>query len=90
MPVSVHTPVDWSRIKFYKPSDFKHPEKLDHSVVYGLDRLAFVIGNPALVLSDYRVDSKFADSMHKWGRAIDFTYPGIDSTEVLGIIRNQK
>lgn len=90
MPVTTHNPVDWSKVKYYKPSNFKHPEKLERSVVYGLDRLAFVIGKPALVLSDWRIDSKFVDSMHPRGRAIDFTYPGIDSAKVLSVIRNQK
>lgn len=88
MPVAVHIPVDWSRIKFYEPSDFKHPEKLEHSVVWGLDRLAFALGKKAIILSDYRLTSKFADSMHLHGRAIDFTYPDLDSMEVLNTIRN--
>ncbi len=90
MPVAVHTPVDWSRIQFYEPSDFDHPEKLDHSVVYGLDRLAFVLGKKAIVLSDWRLTSQFADSMHPWGRAVDITYPDLDSMDVLNTIRNQK
>ena len=90
MPVATHTSVDWSKIRHYEPSDFNHPEKLDHSVVYGLDRLAFVIGKKAVVLSDWRLKSQFSDSMHPYGRAIDFTYPGLDSTEVLNKIRNQK
>lgn len=90
MPVAVHNPVDWSRIKFYEPSDFKHPEKLDHSVVYGIDRLAFVTGKKAIILSDWRLESQFADSLHPYGRAIDFVYPDLNSTDVLNIIRNQK
>lgn len=90
MLTAVHTSVDWSRIQFYEPSDFKHPEKLEHSVVYGLDRLAFVLGKKAIILSDWRIKSQFPDSMHLVGRAIDFTYPDIDSEKVLDIIRNQK
>ncbi len=85
----MHTPVDWSRIKFYTPSDFKHPEKLDFSVVFGIDRLAFALGKKATILGDWRLESKFTGSMHPHGKAIDFTYSDVDSTEVLNTTRSQ-
>ena len=90
MPVAVHISVDWSQIEFYGPSDFHYPDKLDHSVVYGLDRLAFVLGKKATILDDFRFVSKNRASQHLVGRAIDFTYPGLDSMKVLNAIRNHK
>ncbi len=80
--------VDWSTIQFYRPADFKHPEKLDDSVVRGLDRLAIALNRKARVLSDWRLRSQFSDSQHPIGRAIDFTYPDVDSTIVLNTIRD--
>ncbi len=88
MPTAVFTPVDWSTIQFYQPSDFDHPEKLDDSVVRGLDRLAFVYGEKATVLSDWRLTSQFSGSMHPLGRAIDFIYPDLNSIHVLNTLRN--
>lgn len=78
--------VDWSMMDHYQPSDFNHPEKLDQGVVYGLDRLANVLGK-ALVLSDWRIDSGILRSQHHDGRAIDFTYPGQPPMTVLMAIQ---
>lgn len=80
------TPTDWSQIQNYRPDDFKHPEKLDHGVVLGLDNLARKLGVKAIILSDYRVVSDISKSQHGLGRAIDFTYPGLDSVLVLNSI----
>ena len=86
--VDLHRPVDWSRITFYQPDDFSYPDKLDHSVVHALDRLAFVLNRCAVILDDFRFQSKNRSSQHLVGRAIDFTYPGLDSTRVLDAIHN--
>lgn len=86
MPTLSITKVDWSQILYYEPSDFKHPEKLDFSVVRGLDRLAAMLGRKAVILSDFRVGSLAPSgepSVHSLGRAIDFTYPGLDPMTVL-------
>ncbi len=88
MPNSLMSTVDWSKFEYYKPEDFKHPEKLDREVVYGLERVAGVLGVKAIILSDYRVVSDISKSQHGLGKAIDFTYPGVDSVVVLDTIRD--
>lgn len=90
MATTLITPTDWSQLQNYRPEDFKHPEKLDHGVVAGLDRLATVLGVKAIILSDYRLLSAISKSQHGLGRAIDFTYPGLDSVVVLDAIRDLK
>jgi hypothetical protein len=74
-------------LSWYKPGDFKHPEKLDFEVLSGLNRLATLLGIKAIILSDYRID---ADSQHGLGRAIDFTYPTVPPMTVLDTIRDMK
>lgn len=88
MPTAVFTPVDWSTIQWYQPSDFSHPEKLEDSVVRGVDRLATYLGQKAVILSDFRVVSAISKSQHGLGRAIDLAYPDIDSMQVLHAIKN--
>jgi len=86
MPVAVHRGVDWSKIELYGPSDFHYPDKLDHSVVYALDRLGLALNRKAVILDDFRFVSKNRTSQHLVGRAIDFTYPDLDSMKVLNTI----
>lgn len=87
MPVVPIIATEWRALSWYKPADFKHPEKLDFGVVSGLDILATLLHVRAIILSDYRIDS---DSQHGLGRAIDFTYPTVPPMTVLDTIRDMK
>lgn len=84
MPVVPIKATDWSLVRNYRPGDFKHPEKLDFHVVQGVDRLTSILGVKASILDDYRVGDT---GQHGRGRAIDLTYPTIDSMTVLDTIR---
>ncbi len=90
MPNSFIVSTDWSQIQNYRPEDFEHPEKLDRAVVVGLDRVATELCVKAVILSDFRVVSDVSKSQHGLGRALDFTYPNVDSALVLDAIRDSK
>ena len=93
MPVVPIIRTDWSRLRWYKPGDFKHPEKLDFGVVSGLDHLATALGVKAVILSDYRIGTPAPSgkpSQHSLGRAIDFAYPSVEPMTVLDTIRDMK
>lgn len=82
----------WKQLSYLAPSDFSRPDKLDWSVVWGLDRLAVMLGQKPTVLDDWRApgSSVVQDSQHLIGRAIDFTYPALDSISVLDAIQRSK
>jgi len=81
----------WASLRWYRKSDFSHPDNLDWSVVTALDQLSTKLGQKATVLSDYRpTDTKFPNSQHLVGRAIDVSFPGLDSLQVLGVIRSSR
>ena len=82
------TAVNWSTIRLYSPDDFKHPEKLEDSVVRGLDLLAARLPIRPIPIDDYRFYSVNVKSQHALGRAIDFVVPGVDSLDVLAAIRD--
>lgn len=66
--------VDWSQVRWYRPSDFRYPDKLDPLVIYKLDRMSSILGEKATILDDFRYQSTNPNSQHLLGRAIDFTY----------------
>ncbi len=91
MPTVPIIRTDWTVLSWYKPGDFKHPEKLDFELVSGLENLAYVLDSKAIILSDFRIGALAPSgeaSLHSLGRAIDFTYPGVDPMKVLDTIRN--
>lgn len=47
-------PSDWAEIKNFKPSEFKHPEKMGLEFVRWLDRLRKEAGVPITITSSYR------------------------------------
>lgn len=81
------TTQQWNSLLHFKPGDFSHPEKLQFSVVQGIDRLAVRLGVKPKIIDDWR---PFSDnnpgSQHPKGTALDFTVP-MDSIEALAAIR---
>jgi hypothetical protein len=74
----------WSDFKILKRDDFKYPDKLDISVVFGLDELSKRLGVHPIILSDYRPgDTK----QHGQGTAIDFYMPDYDPIRILNEIK---
>lgn len=71
-------------LKIYKPEDLPGWEKLDVGAVRKLDQLTVGMGRstPLVLLSLYRSPEKneavggAKDSMHLYGKAIDFVVPG--------------
>ena len=87
MRVAGITRVNWATIRNFKPVSFKHPEKLDDSVVRGLDLLQDFLPGKIIPIDDYRFATTDSQSQHALGRAIDFVVPGVDSLDVLAAIR---
>lgn len=81
----------WSLLKYYRPGDFRYPDKLDFSVVNALDILTSNLGVKAHVLSDWRpVSAKRPGSQHPLGRAIDPVWPDLDPLTVLQAIKSSR
>jgi len=78
----------WQSLRYYRPGDFSHPDKLDFSVVNALDIITSILGLKAHILSDWRPFSpERPGSQHPLGRAIDPTWPGLDPLTVLHHIK---
>ena len=85
MPV----PVSWLGLAHYFREDFTYPDRLDHSIVAALDRFTALVGQKALILSDWRpYDEKNPNSRHAFGDALDVVFPGIDPLKVLPLAQS--
>lgn len=81
----------WSLLRYYRPGDFRHPDNLDFSVVNALDILTANLGVKAQILSDWRQFSpERPGSQHPLGRAIDVTWPGLDTLKTLQAIKSSR
>lgn len=79
----------WSLLSYYRPGDFRHPDKLHFSLVYHLDALTKMLGVKAQILSDWRpVEPERSESQHPLGRAVDVVWPGVDPLKVLKVVRS--
>lgn len=90
MSLKSYNPVDWNMLRFLKETDFQYPDRMDKSVVLALDFLCFQVHAIPKIISDYRFPETASTSQHGLGRAIDFTIPGSDSLQILGIIEKSK
>ena len=81
----------WGLIRYYRPGDFRYPDKLHFSVVHSLDLLTARLGLKAHILSDWRpVAPERPGSQHPLGRAVDTVWPGLEALDVLKIIRDSR
>ena len=78
----------WNELLYLKPSDFKRPDGLQYSIVKNLDRFIGLVGSKPIILSDFRTGNN--EKTHAQGIAIDTTWPGIDSIEILELAEAQK
>ena len=65
---------DWSKVRFFKPSEFSHPDNLDPLLVYSLDALRQAAGRSIKINSDYRPGDP---GQHGLGRAVDIIISGL-------------
>lgn len=65
-------------IKYFSPSEFKYPHKMDRRLLVFLDTVRDYFGNPIIITNDWRPDNTTGpsgsskSSWHKKGRAVDF------------------
>lgn len=64
----------WKTIKFFKPSEFKYPDKVSKELITKLDTYRAMVGKPIIIHSDYRPGDK---KQHGKGLAIDFHVKGM-------------
>ena len=66
--------IDWTKVRFFKPSEFQYPDKVDPLLIYSLDALRAAAGRPITINSDYRPGDK---GQHGTGRAVDIVIRGL-------------
>ena len=67
------TAAQWKSLLWLKPTDFRHPDKLQWSIVRALDAFIFQVGSKPKVISDWRPFDSAAKTtqQHPKGYAID-------------------
>ena len=65
---------DWSKVLFFKPSEFSRPDNLDPLLIYSLDALREAAGRPIKINSDYRPGDP---GQHGLGKAVDIVIVGL-------------
>lgn len=76
---------EWNTLLYLSPGDFKYPDQMQYSVVKNLDEFIGIVGSRPQILSDYRpgaVGPSGGASQHKYGLAIDTTWPGHDPFDI--------
>ena len=57
--------IDWATVKFFKPSEFKEPDRVSPALVYNLDQARQMAKGPMVITSSYRPSTGPRDSAHK-------------------------
>ncbi len=81
------TASQWNEMLYLKPSDFKHSDGLQYSIVKNLDRFIGLVGSMPVILSDYRENDP---KTHGKGIAIDTTWAGINPIEILKLAESSQ
>lgn len=77
------SPEQTAALQYFVPTEFRHPELVDHSVAVFLDQLRGAFGSSLTLTSDARTAAENAaalgsspTSLHLLGRAFDLRWPG--------------
>ena len=65
---------DWSTIKYFKPSEFSQPDKMNTELIKALDEYRRLCGKPVIIHSSFREGDK---GQHGLGNAVDIHVKGI-------------
>src|SRR5690348_10699290 len=76
------TPEQFATLRWFKASEFHHPEGMDYSYLVFLDNVRAAYGFPIVLTSDFRTPAENAaasgsspTSLHLIGRAVDCVFP---------------
>ena len=64
---------DWKKVRYFKASEFSHPESLDPLLIYSLDALRAAAGKPIKINCDFRPGDP---GQHGLGKAADIVISG--------------
>ena len=62
------TTADWSKIKYFKPSEFNKPERMNFSLIMFLEVFRELCGKPVIIHSSFREGDS---GQHGLGNAVD-------------------
>lgn len=65
--------VDWKKVRYFKKSEFAHPESLDPLLIYSLDALRAAAGKSIRINCDFRPGDP---GQHGLGKAADIVISG--------------
>ena len=66
----VARPETWADLRYFQPSEFEYPEKMDDGLLLMLDSARLYAGIPFVITDDWRPDGP-GDSAHEYGLAVD-------------------
>lgn len=71
----MHT--DWSKVRFFKPTEFLCPEKMNPLLIYSLDRLREIVGRPVVLNKEGGTYREGDEGQHGKGNAVDCVILGL-------------
>lgn len=83
---------NWEEIKYFKKSEFKHPDKMNFEFIKILDQVREKFGHPLKITSDFRTDEENekaggkVTSAHLKGVAVDTSC--MDSRSRFDLVRS--
>lgn len=78
----------WNSLLHLFPTDFRHPERMQWSVVKAMDDFIGIVKAKPIILSDYREPQPTEkESQHHHGLAIDPYWPDLDPIEIWNAAR---
>jgi hypothetical protein len=65
---------DWSLVKFFSPTEFNFPERMEARLIYNLDKLRKLAGKAIRINDSYRLND---NKQHGLGKAVDIVIEGM-------------
>lgn len=70
--------LDWTKIKYFKESEWGDVSKLEPNLIYLLDEFREFVGKPIVIHCAYDKNGHTTNSQHYLGKAVDFHIKGMN------------